>query len=50
MVKDSDVKKLIKAIADAAITGEIGDSKIFVHPVDDALRVRTGDKGEDAIY
>jgi len=50
IVKDSDVKKLVKTIADAAITGEIGDGKIFVHPVDDALRVRTGDKGEDAIY
>ena len=50
IVKDGDVKKLVNAIASAAVTGEIGDGKIFVYPVDDALRVRTGDKGENAIY
>ena len=50
IVVDSEVKKIVKAIASAAVTGEVGDGKIFVHPVDDALRVRTGDKGEDAIY
>jgi nitrogen regulatory protein P-II 1 len=50
IVKDGDVKKLVKAIADAAVTGEIGDGKIFVHPVDDVLRIRTGEKDEAAIY
>jgi nitrogen regulatory protein P-II 1 len=50
IVKDSDVKKLVNAIKEAAITGEIGDGKIFIHPVDDAIRVRTGDKGDEAIY
>jgi nitrogen regulatory protein P-II 1 len=50
VVKDSDVKKLVSAIREAAVTGEVGDGKVFIHPVDDALRLRTGDKGEDAIY
>jgi nitrogen regulatory protein P-II 1 len=50
VVKDADVKRIVAAIKDAAITGEIGDGKIFIHPVDDAVRVRTGDKGDDAIY
>ncbi len=49
IVKDSDVNRLVKAIRDIAVTGEIGDGKIFVHPVDDAIRIRTDEKGDDAI-
>ncbi len=47
--KDSDVSRLVGAIRKAAVTGEIGDGKIFVHPVDDAIRVRTDEKGDNAI-
>ena len=43
------VEKVTQVIMDAANTGKIGDGKIFVLPVDEAIRVRTGEKGEDAI-
>jgi nitrogen regulatory protein P-II 1 len=49
VVKDKDVKSIIKAIADVARTGEIGDGKIFVYPIEDAYQIRTGATGDDAI-
>jgi nitrogen regulatory protein P-II 1 len=49
IVKESEMELIVKAICDAAFTGEIGDGKIFIHPVDDALRVRTGERGEIAV-
>jgi nitrogen regulatory protein P-II 1 len=49
IVKESETEMIIKTICDAAFTGEIGDGKIFIHPVDDALRVRTGERGEAAV-
>jgi nitrogen regulatory protein P-II 1 len=50
IVKDNDVKKISSAIREASFTGGIGDGKIFIYPVDDAVRLRTNEKGEDAIY
>jgi nitrogen regulatory protein P-II 1 len=49
VVKDEDVEKTLDAIRKAALTGEIGDGKVFIHPVDDALRVRTNERGVTAI-
>jgi nitrogen regulatory protein P-II 1 len=49
VVKESMVAEAVQAIASAAKTGKIGDGKIFVTPVDEAVRIRTGEKGEDAI-
>ena len=49
VVKDSDADRAIKLICDAARTGNIGDGKIFVIPVADAIRVRTGEKGDAAL-
>ena len=46
---DKDADKIIEAIAKTAKTGEIGDGKIFVYPVENALRIRTGEKGDSAI-
>ncbi|CAG0909525.1 unnamed protein product [Darwinula stevensoni] len=43
------VDKVVDAIRDAANTEKIGDGKIFVLPVEDVLRVRTGERGKDAI-
>jgi len=40
---------VVEAIANAAQTGRIGDGKIFVIPVDTALRIRTGERNDDAI-
>ena len=49
VVKDSVVNDVIQAIVGAAKTGKIGDGKIFVTPVEEAIRIRTGEKGEDAV-
>jgi len=49
VVKDKDVEKTVKAIRDAAQTGKIGDGKIFIHPVDDAIRIRTNERGDVAV-
>ena len=48
-VHDDTVVPAIEAIVAAAKTGKIGDGKIFVLPLEDAVRVRTGETGEDAI-
>ncbi|MBM4337539.1 MAG: P-II family nitrogen regulator [Deltaproteobacteria bacterium] len=49
VVPDDLVPKVVEAIQTAANTGRIGDGKIFVLPVLEAVRIRTGDRGEDAI-
>jgi len=49
VVKDQDVERITKAISEAAKTGKIGDGKIFVYPVENVLRIRTGEKGEAAL-
>ncbi len=49
VVLDEDVPETLNAITKNARTGEIGDGKIFVLPVDNAVRVRTGEEGENAI-
>jgi nitrogen regulatory protein P-II 1 len=49
VVRESMVSDVVAAITAAAKTGKIGDGKIFVTPVDEAVRIRTGEKGEDAI-
>ena len=46
---DSDVDGIVEAIAKTARTGKVGDGKIFVMNVEQALRVRTGETGDDAI-
>lgn len=49
VVPDQDVDKIVKLIVEAARTGEIGDGKIFTYKIDNAVRIRTGEKGEEAI-
>lgn len=46
---DDLVEKAVEAIISAAKTGRIGDGKIFILPLDDVIRIRTGEKGEEAI-
>ncbi len=46
---DAAVEKTIEVIADTAKTGKIGDGKIFVIDVEQAMRVRTGETGDDAL-
>ena len=49
VVADSEVNKAVDAIQHAAHTGRIGDGKIFVMNLDSAIRIRTGESGEQAI-
>ncbi len=49
VVDDALVDNVVEAITNAARTGRIGDGKIFVSPVEQAVRIRTGDRGIDAI-
>jgi nitrogen regulatory protein P-II 1 len=49
VVRDDLVGRVVEAIQTAAKTGRIGDGKIFVIPVDEAIRIRTGERGEDAM-
>ena len=46
---DAMTNDVIQAIVIAAKTGKIGDGKIFVTPIDEAIRIRTGERGEDAV-
>jgi len=49
VIDDGDVKSIIDAIVGAAQTGEIGDGKIWITKVEDVVRVRTGERGKDAL-
>jgi nitrogen regulatory protein P-II 1 len=49
VVKDADVERVVMAIVAAARTGQIGDGKIFISDVADAIRVRTGESGEEVL-
>ena len=50
IVRDKNVEKTVKAIQKSAQTGEIGDGRIFIIPVEDAIRIRTGERGDIALY
>ncbi|CUU36116.1 MAG: P-II family nitrogen regulator [Armatimonadetes bacterium] len=49
VVPDSQVEEVVSAILEAAHTGEIGDGKIFIAEVEEAVRIRTGERGESAL-
>jgi nitrogen regulatory protein P-II 1 len=49
VVPDSLAEKAIEAIRNAAQTGRIGDGKIFVYPIEQAIRIRTGETGDEAV-
>jgi nitrogen regulatory protein PII len=50
IVHDEQVDPVIEAIRDVARTARIGDGKIFVQPVEGVIRIRTGERGHDAVY
>lgn len=49
VIEESLVERAIEAIQQAAHTGRIGDGKIFIAPIEEAIRIRTGERGHDAI-
>jgi len=49
VVRDEMLEPVISAITDTAQTGKIGDGKIFIYPVDQVIRIRTGEEGEAAV-
>jgi nitrogen regulatory protein P-II 1 len=49
VVPDARVKQIVEAITGAARSGKIGDGKIFVYPVDEAIRIRSGEQGESVL-
>ena len=49
VVRDRDVQELIRVVRDVAYTGRVGDGKIFILSVEDAMRIRTGERGEFAL-
>ena len=50
VVRDKNVEKTVKAIQNAAWTGEIGDERIFIVPIEDAIRIRTAERGDIALF
>jgi len=49
VVNDKIVSKVVEAITKTAQTGKIGDGKIFIYDIEQAIRIRTGEKGDDAV-
>ncbi|MGE0825642.1 MAG: P-II family nitrogen regulator [Candidatus Binatia bacterium] len=49
IVQEESVAKVVETIEKAARTGRIGDGKIFVTPVEEVVRIRTGERGDDAV-
>ena len=49
VVSDDNVENVVNAIRESASTGKIGDGKIFVIPIEQAVRIRTGESGDDAL-
>lgn len=50
VVREKNVEKTVETVMKAAYTGEIGDGRIFIIPVEDAIRIRTGERGDIALY
>ncbi|AEH46046.1 nitrogen regulatory protein P-II [Thermodesulfatator indicus DSM 15286] len=49
VLEDELVEKVVETIINSARTGKIGDGKIFIIPVEDAIRIRTGERGKEAV-
>ena len=49
VVSDNDLEKVVESIVSSARTGRLGDGKVFVTPVEEVIRIRTGERGEEAI-
>jgi nitrogen regulatory protein P-II 1 len=50
IVRDKNIEKTVNAILESARTGEIGDGKIFIIPIEESYRIRTGESGDESLY
>jgi nitrogen regulatory protein P-II 1 len=50
IVRDVNLEKTIQTLLDSAATGEVGDGKIFVSTIDESIRIRTGERGDESLY
>lgn len=50
IVRDKNIEKTVNAILKSAKTGEIGDGKIFIIPIEESYRIRTGESGDESLY
>jgi nitrogen regulatory protein P-II 1 len=50
VLSDHNVEKTVEVIRTSAVTGKIGDGVIFIHPVEDVIRIRTGERGREALH
>ncbi len=50
VVRDINLQRTIDAILGSAVTGEIGDGKIFISTIEEGIRIRTGEKGDDSLF
>jgi nitrogen regulatory protein P-II 1 len=50
VVRDINEEKAVKAILESAYTGESGDGRIFISPIGQSIRIRTGEKGDESLY
>lgn len=50
IVRDKNVEKTVQAILTSAKTGETGDGKIFIIPIENSYRIRTGEEGDESLY
>ena len=50
VVRDVNLEKTVDAILRSAATGEVGDGKIFISTLDESIRIRTGEKGDESLY
>jgi nitrogen regulatory protein P-II 1 len=50
VVRDVNLDKIIEAILESAATGEVGDGKIFISTIEESIRIRNGEKGDESLY
>ena len=50
VVRDVNLEKTVEALLSSASTGEVGDGKIFISTLDESIRIRTGEKGDESLY
>lgn len=50
VVRDVNLEKTVETLLQSAVTGEVGDGKIFISTLDESIRIRTGERGDESLY